>query len=230
MRTIGEGSCGKTVDCGVEFTGRRDLPARFSCGRQKQVVAVPVSHTRIAKRLLPLSRSIIQSVRPRSAYCEKNRPPDQSVRHRTLPVLPRHPAATSSAPNESCRNRFSGLNRPYNAGQNDRPRYSGCLGKAEFGTPRKPPGSKPQPGRVATRHLFPAFAKGPSQDSRSFAEVKHAARGHPYALRWQLAECGNHFVTQAPAVDGRVTPHSIGIGVEHRLRFLDRYPQVRQPR
>ena len=116
---------------------------------------------------------------PPIGVLRKESPTRSILRHRILPVPPRHPATTSSAPNESCLNRFSCLNRRYNAGQNDRPQYSRCLGKAEFGTHRKPPGSKPQPGRVATRHLFPAFAKGPSQGSRSFAEVKHAARGHP---------------------------------------------------
>jgi len=116
---------------------------------------------------------------PPIGVLRKESPTRSILRHRILPVLPRHPATTSSAPNESCLNRFSCLNRRYNAGQNDRHQYSRCLGKAEFGTHRKPPGSKPQPGRVATRRLFPAFAKGPSQDSRSFAEVKHAGRGHP---------------------------------------------------
>ena len=183
MRTIGEGSCGKTVDCGVEFTSRRDLPARFPCGPLRSAETSScrpsLSHP-TAKRLLPLGRSIIQSVgAPPIGVLRKESPTRSILRHRILPVLPRHPATTSSAPDESCRNRFSRLNRRYNAGQNDRQQYSRCLGKAEFGTHRKPPGSKPQPGRVATRHLFPAFAKGPSQDSRSFAEVKHAARGHP---------------------------------------------------
>jgi len=179
MRTIGEGSCGKTVDCGLEFTSRPDPPARFPCRLQKQAVAVPVSRTRPRSGYFRSAEVSSSRCTPDRRLAKRIAHPINPVRHRTLPVLPRHPAATSSAPNESCLNRFSGLNRRYNAGQNDRPRYSGCLGKAEFGTYRKPPGSKPQPGRVATRHLFPAFAKGPSQDSRSFAEVKHAARGHP---------------------------------------------------
>ena len=116
---------------------------------------------------------------PPIGVLRKESPTRSILRHRILPVLPRNPATTRVHRMNSCRNRFSRLNRQYNAGQNDRHLYSRCLGKAEFGTHRKPPGSKPQPGRVATRHLFPAFAKGPSLDSRSFAEVKHAARGHP---------------------------------------------------
>jgi hypothetical protein len=177
MRTIGEGSCGKTVDCGVEFTSRRDLPARFPCGPQKQAVAVPVSRTR------PRS-NYFRSAEVSSSRCAPDRRIAKRIAHPINPAASNiaspttTPGNNASAPNESCRNRFSCLNRRYNAGQNDRHPYSRCLGKAEFGTHRKPPGSKPQPGRVATRHLFPAFAKGPSQDSRSFAEVKHAARGH----------------------------------------------------
>jgi hypothetical protein len=163
MRTIGEGSCGKTVDCGVEFTSRRDLPARFPCGPQKQAVAVPVSRTRPRSGYFRSAEVSSSRCTPDRRIAKRIAHPINPVRHRTLPVLPRHPATTSSAPNESCLNRFSCLNRRYNVGQNDRPQYSGCLRKAEFGTHRKPPGSKPQPDRVATRHPFQRSRRAPAR-------------------------------------------------------------------
>src|ERR1700722_13541012 len=180
MRTIGEASCGKTVDCGLEFTSRRDLPARFPGGpavrRNKQLPSQSLAPDREA------------ATSARQKYHPVGAPPIGVLRKESPTRLILcgikhcqfyHDSRQHVECTESCRNRFSGLNRRYNAGQNDGHPYSRCLGKAEFGTHRKPPGSRPQPGRVATRHLFPAFAKGPSQDCRSFAEVKQAARGHP---------------------------------------------------
>jgi hypothetical protein len=155
--------------------------------------------------------------------------PINPVRHRTLPVLPRHPATTSSAPNESCLNRFSCLNRRYNAGQMIVLSTAVALGKQisvrivnllvrNHSQIESPPAT------------LSSVREGPQPGLPQLRGSKTRCARPSLALRWQLAECGNHFVTQAPAVHGRVKPHSIGIEVEHRLRFLDRYPQVRQPR
>jgi hypothetical protein len=166
---------------------------------------------------------------PPIGVLRKESPTRSILRHGTLPVRPRHPATTSSAPNESCLNRFSCLNRRYNAGQMIVLSTAVALGKQisvrivnllvrNHSQIESPPAT------------LSSVREGPQPGLPQLRGSKTRCARPSLALRWQLAECGNHFVTQAPAVHGRVKPHSIGIEVEHRLRFLDRYPQVRQPR